>query len=86
MSDHFVQQFLDFKDTAKAVSGFLVLAGHRLATALLGLHPVCIAYALVAVVLFYRALHFHRASQPEHRDDCALHALLAAFIAIVYQL
>jgi hypothetical protein len=48
--------------------------------------PVCAGYAVVAAILLCRAVHFHKSGKPEHMQDCAIHGVLAAFIAIIHQL
>jgi hypothetical protein len=86
MIDHFAQAVANFKAAATTASGLFVQAAHLLAVALLGIDPVCAGYAVVAAVLFYRAWRFHKAGKPEHMEDCAIHGILAAFIAVMHGL
>jgi hypothetical protein len=80
---------IDFEQFAShfkaAIEIFAILAHFALAI-IRCMDPVCAGYTVVAAVLLWRAWHFHKAGKPEHSTDCAIHGVLAAFIAVMHGL
>ena len=86
MLTSFEQYINHFKTVAMVLARFFAPWVYVLLPAIGGVDPVCVGYAVVAAVLFYRAWRFYKAGKIEHMEDCAIHGIRAALIAFVHEL